>query len=423
MKKIILIIFIIAVAAVAFFIGKGSNQHSTASSNENSAEQKIKHWVAPMDPNYKSDQPGKSPMGMDLVPVYEEDMEAGTIFINPAVINNIGVKSEKLGLQNINESVNTVGYVQVNDDKVVSINSYSYGWIRDLSIKAVGEKVSKGQLLFSFFSPDVVNAEKEYLLALKYNNDSLAQSGKNKLQTLGVSQEEIDEITKSKKAKQQTSVYASIDGYVTSLPVKQGQHITPNMALMTIADLSNIWVIAEVYEKQVAQVKVGQEVAIDFPSLPGKSFKGKVDYIYPQLNAKTRTQRLRVELANADTQLKPDMYANLIINNPGHNMVLAIPKQALIRLGDSNRVVLSLGKGRFKSVAVTTGAENSKWVEIKSGLKAGDEIVTSSQFLIDSESSLKIGLDRISQETIDEADEPPSEPADVPAMQHHHNHG
>ena len=394
--KIISIVALVVIIGLAFFLGKFySGKNPTSSSQAKSDEKTVLYWVAPMNPKFRSDQPGKSPMGMDLVPVYAEPDQTGAIQISAAIENNIGIRTAKVGLQVVDKTIHAVGYVKPNDEATESVNSYSDGWIRDLQIKTSGEKVTAHQLLFKLYSPDIISAEEEYRLAMKYHNAALEKAGKKKLITLGVSLEEIEQLKTATAVHEQVSVYAPITGYVTALSIKEGQHITPNLSLMTIADLSQVWIIAEVYEKEAANLQLKQTVNARFPSLPGKVFKGQVDYIYPQLNAKSRTVKIRIVLENTNLQFKPDMYANITIDNTHSSKVLAVPKEALVRLGSTDRIILSLGKGRFRSVLVQTGMENGQWIQVTQGLKEGDIIVTSSQFLLDSESNLKAGLSQM----------------------------
>lgn len=419
--KTIGVISVAVLVGAAFFIGQQtSTSKKTANDDSTATEKKTLYWVAPMNPGFRSDKPGKSPMGMDLVPVYAEADQTGTIKINAAVENNIAIRTATVGLETIEQTINAVGYVKANDEMVESINSYSDGWVRNLAVKTAGEKVSKDQLLFKLYSPEVVSAEEEYLLALNYKHDTLAASGKKKLLTLGMSPVEIKQLTSTPQAIEEISIYSPRAGYVTTLAIKEGQHISPNLSLMTIADLATVWIIAEIYEKDATNLQLQQMANVRFPSIPGKVFQGTVDYIYPQLNSTTRTVKVRIVLDNPKLQLKPDMYANLTIKNKSATPLLAVPKEALIRLGASDRVILALGKGRFRSVPVKTGMENSEWVTVMKGLAAGDQIVTSSQFLLDSESSLKAGLSRV--ESIEDTPDTPAVAEKTMAMPMTHQH-
>lgn len=416
--KFLGLVVVIILIASSFFVGKRVTIKETPSSSVKT-EKKVRYWVAPMDPSFRSDSPGKSPMGMDLVPVYEEGDESGAIKISAAVENNIGIRTEKVTTQTIDQTIHAVGYVKPNDDAVESVNSYSNGWVRKLAVKTVGEKVTKQQLLFKLYSPEIISAQEEYLLAIKYHNSRLQTAGEKKLLTLGMSPKEIKALSTASAAHKEMSVYAPLTGYVTSLDIKEGQHITPNLSLITIADLSTVWVMAEIYEKNATSLELGQKASVTFSSLPGKTFTGKVDYIYPQLNTTTRTLKVRVALNNPTLELKPDMYANLTLENNMPSSVLAVPKEALIRLGETDRIILALGEGRFRSTPIITGVENNEWVEVTQGLKAGDTIVVSSQFLLDSESNLKAGLARAEDISPSEAASDEPEKTTSMTMSHH----
>ncbi len=374
------------------------------SSNDTSSKQETKkplYWQAPMNPSYRSDKPGKSPMGMDLVPVYEDSGD-GTVKINSTIQNNIGVRTEIVKKHLIDQTIKTVGYIQPDDDLIESVNSYSSGWVRDLKVKTIGEYVQKNQLLFKLYAPDVISAQEEYLLAIKFKRESFIQAGKQKLLTLGMADNEIQKITTSMHSEQLIGVYAPVSGYVTGLSIKEGEHINPHIVLMTIADLSKVWVLAEVYEQDDQKVEMGQSVSITIPSSPNQVYKSKISYIYPQLNTKTRSVKVRIPIKNHQLKLKLNMYADVLIHSSNKESVLSIPKEALIRLGSTNRVVLALGDGKFKSIEVQTGIEDAEWIQITEGLQSGDKVVNSAQFLIDSESNLKASLSRLNNGNTDQ---------------------
>lgn len=389
--KWLLFLTVVMAIVIAFALGWWLFQ----TNSKHDKNKKPLYWVAPMNPNYRRDKPGKSPMGMTLVPVYDEPNQAGVIKISPTVENNLGVRTAAVEKRIFQQQIRTVGYIQPDENTLHTISVYTEGWIKDLQVKATGDPVKQHQLLFKLYSPLLISAQEEYLLALKHHNQLLIRAGKQKLITLGMSSNDIDQLTQWRQAEQNVPIYAPQSGYVTQLQVREGMHVKPAVPLISIANLSTVWVIAEVYEQQAALLKVGQPVQASFSHLPGKRITGKVNYIYPELNAKTRTVRVRLVFANTDAKLKPNMYANITIDGGQSQSVIAIPKEALIQLGDSNRVVLALGSGRFKSVTVKVGQQDQDWIEIKQGLHVGQLVVTSAQFLLDSETNLKAGLSRL----------------------------
>ncbi|AAV82063.1 MULTISPECIES: efflux RND transporter periplasmic adaptor subunit [Idiomarina] len=393
--------------AVGFAVGAGAigylmqSTAGSAGSSDNAKKEPL-YWVAPMDPNYRRDKPGKSPMGMDLIPFYGDDggeSSPGTVRIDPDVINNLGVTTATVTSSRLNLDIETVGYVQFDENRVLTVSPRVEGWIENLFVKAVGNSVKAGQPLYSIYSPEMVNAQEELVLASQRGNQVLIDAAEERLRALQVSESEIKKLKETHKIQKTITVKAKQSGVLDKLTVREGAFVKPSMNLMTIAQLDKIWVIAEVFERQLNQVEVGNKVQMDLEYAPGKDWEGKVDYVYPSLNPKTRTGQVRIHFNNPDAFLKPGMFANLNINAGLGDESLIIPKEALIRMGGSNRVVLALGDGKFKSVNVDVGRLGSSRVEILSGLMAGDEIVTSAQFLIDSESSKSSDFKRMNHDS------------------------
>lgn len=394
----------LAFTIIAFFIAGIVTNHywlSRTKPASTSASKNILYWVAPMDPNYQRDKPGKSPMGMDLVPVYaeQEKGDKNIIKISAAVENNLGVKTASVKRIDLSRIIDTVGSVMVDENNIAHIHSFADGWIKTLNVRTTGEHVKKGQLLFELFSPIINNAQEELLLALKTNSQTLIRAGSNKLLTLGVSQSQISQLKKTRKAKDLIQIYAPRDGIVSKLNIREGKFVKPDIEMMTIEDLSQIWVIAEVFERQAGWVKAGQPAIATLPYLPGKTWQGKVDYVYPQLDAMTHALRVRLTFPNPDLTMKPKMYANIKVHSKTVANALAIPRSALIRTGNGDRVIVALGNGQFKAQAVKVGIESGDYYQILSGLKQDDRVVTAAQFLIDSESNLKAGFSRMQMKT------------------------
>lgn len=389
-KKSLLIILIalVVTALLSHFLTKltlGSGP------NENAGESKPLYWVAPMDPNYRRDQPGKSPMGMDLVPVYAENNAAadspGSIFISPDVVNNLGVRTAKAELRLIRSEITTVGYVQYDEDRLIHVHPRVDGWIEKLHVKAAGDPVEKGQPLYTLYSPQLVNAQEELLLAVNRDNTRLLDAAENRLRSLQIDQATINQLKLDRKVQQTMTFYTPQTGVIDNLNIREGFFVQPGTTLMSVGTLDSIWVEAEVFERQAALVKPGLPVYMKLDYLPGREWHGEVDYVYPSLDDQTRTLAVRLKFENPDGLLKPNMYAQIRIDSRNQDPVLSVPSDAVIRTGDQDRVVLALGDGYYKSIAVELGQISRDYTEILSGLTEGESVVTSAQFLLDSESS------------------------------------
>ena len=405
-NKALWIIFFLAAAVIGFFAGRAftpGDSGNTAATSGNGGEREILYWVAPMDANFRRDEPGKSPMGMDLVPVYadEVDSQPGTVKIDPTVVNNLGVRTAKAQRGSLSRHIDTVGYVQFDEDTLHHVHTRVDGWIEKLATKATGDPVEKGQLLFELYSPTLVNAKQEFLAALRSNNTVLLQASRERLTALGVTDSQIASLEKDRKAGQRVRVYAEADGVIAHLGVREGIFVTPANEVMSIAELDKVWVLAEVFEREAAWVRPGQMAMVELDYLPGKMWHGTVDYVYPELDPKTRTLTVRIRFDNEDEMLRPNMFARVVIHGEDTGPVVHVPREAVIRGGTIDRVVVALGDGRYRSRPVTLGIESHDRVAIRSGLEAGEEIVVSGQFLIDSESNIEAALARMDAEDDD----------------------
>lgn len=375
-------------------------------------EKEILYWVAPMDPNYRRDNPGKSPMGMDLIPFYSSPDEGGSsVTISPVVVQNLGVRTTEAELTRLWRGIDTVGYVDYDESKVSHIHLRTEGWIEKLAVESEGERVKKRDFLFDVYSPKLVNAQEELVTALATGNSGLIRATKERLSALGISESQISQLEKTKKVKQRISIYAPQDGVVSVLAVREGMFVKPSQKVMKLGDLSSVWLLAEVFERQSQWVEVGQDAEVTLSYIPGQSWQGKVEYIYPSLDPKTRTLKVRLRFDNPGERLKPNMYANVKIFGGAKVNTTVIPLEALIRSGREERVIMSLGDGRFEARDVKAGIESGNYVEILEGVEPGEEVVTSGQFLIDSEASMRASLKRMTDDGVDmatdkEADDP-----------------
>jgi len=393
LKIFILIMTGVVVGSVASYLLFNTSSTGQNSLDNKAAEEQAKplYWVAPMDNNYRRDQPGKSPMGMDLVAVYPKSTATSTeenaIFISPDVVNNLGVRTTKVMRRALESTIKTVGYIQYDEDKLIHIHPRVEGWIEKLYVKTAGAPVTKGQPIYDIYSPSLVNAQDELLLALDRKNKRLIKASEDRLKALQVPNSAIEELKKSKKVKQTITFYAPEDGVIDNLNIREGFYVKPGTTLMSIGNLNQVWVIAEIFERQAAEVQRGNPVKMSLDYMKGRYWQGKVDYVYPVLDAKTRTTKIRLRFDNSDKVLKPNMYAQVIVHLSDTHDTLVVPNQSVIRTGTMDRVVLALGDGYFKSVAVKLGIFDQNSTEILSGLTEGDLIVSSAQFLLDSESS------------------------------------
>jgi Cu(I)/Ag(I) efflux system membrane fusion protein len=400
----IIIAIIIGAAIGAGTLGLFLNPNSEGPKT-NSEEKKPLYWVAPMDSNYRRDKPGKSPMGMDLIPVYEDesstdDFGPGAVRVAPHVVNNLGVRTAPVEVENMHTEISTVGYVQYDEDKLIHIHPRVDGWIEKLYLKAEGDPVEKGQPLYSLYSPQLVNAQEELLIALKRNNGSLVTAAKDRLKALQLSAGLIKELEQTKKVRQTITFYSPQAGVVDGLKIREGFYVKPGDTLLSIGKLDQVWVEAEVFERDAALIKEGLPVSMTLDYLPGEDWTGVVDYVYPALNSKTRTLRVRLKFGNPDFQLKPNMFAQVSIHANQADSAIIVPKEAVIRTGKQDRVVLALGDGQFKSIEVTIGRVDKDSIEILSGLNEDDVVVTSAQFLIDSESSKSSDFKRMTHDEV-----------------------
>jgi len=394
MKFSLLIIGIIIGGIITFFnydtLLKQTQSDSTM--KDKSVEKKPLYWVAPMDANYRRDKAGKSPMGMDLIPFYKNESSGpdegeGTIKISSAVVNNLGVRTSKVQLKSLHSKIDTVGYVNFDEDYLIHIHPRVKGWIEKLYVKASGDPVKKGQALYEIYSPEMVNAQEELLLALNRKNPRLIKATKNRLLSLQVPLSAIREVERTRKVKQTVTFYSPQNGIIDNLKIRQGFYVQPGNTIMSIGSLERVWISAEVFERQSSEIAVGTPVDMTLEYLPGKEWKGVVDYIYPTLDTKTRTIKVRLKFENKEKLLKPGMFAQVVIHGINSPKTLTVPREAVIRTGNSNRVVLALGEGNFKSINVKIGRFTENYAQILSGLSEGEKVVTSAQFLLDSESS------------------------------------
>jgi len=378
---------------------KAGHQHET----EVAAKQ---IYYCPMHPNYTSDRPGECPIcGMTLVLKKEkakQHVEKGEVFLSPEKQQLIGVKTSKVKFVSLQKVIQAKGIVDYDERKVFDVNTKFEGWIEKLFVNYTGRLVNKGEPLFTIYSPELVSAEEEYLLSIKNreigkesglpqikaSSEALVESAKKRLKLWDITEEQIRQIEAGTIQKTLT-IYSPYSGVVTEKMAQEGMKIMPGESLYKIADISSVWIIADIYEQDIPLVKIGQVAEISL--LSGKVLHGRITYIYPYLEGELRTVKIRIEVANPGYILKPNMYVNVGIKvELGRR--LAVIEEAVIDTGERQIVILSKGDGHFKPVEVKIGSKVEGFYEVLSGVKEGDEVVTNANFLIDSESRMKEAL-------------------------------
>jgi len=392
---------------VPFYGEIGEPAAAPAAKPEAKKERKIKYWVSPMDPGYVRDKPGKAPCGMDLVPVYEEEAQEeapGTIRVSPATIQSMGVTTTKVQVRPLSRITLTVGMVTFDERNLNVVTTKMDGWVERLYIKATGDPIRRGQNLLSIYSPELVTTQEEYLLALKnfkamqksaipeYREGAqrLLAAARQRLKFWDIPDSQIAALRRTGEVQKTLTLVSPVNGIVTKRMVTQGMYIRAGMPALEVADLSTIWVDADIYQYELPWIKVGQPVIMTLDYLPGETFQGKIDYIYPYLQGSTRTARIRLRFPNPELKLKPEMFAQVKIESPVTHKAVVVPADAVIDTGLKQHVFIALGQGRFEPREVKLGVlGNDGMREVLSGLKGGEDVVTSAQFMLDSESRFR----------------------------------
>jgi Cu(I)/Ag(I) efflux system membrane fusion protein len=378
-----------------------------AAAGDTAMEHAAKHldpkYVCPMHPQIVKDEPGTCPIcGMELVKKMLDPMTGKhpEVRLSGAVTQSMGVRTAKAEQGTLWKYVRTVGRVEYDETRIAHVHPRAEGWIEGLAVRAEGTPVTKGQELAELYAPAILSAQVDFLLALDPQPRGVAQvkveKARNLLRLLDVPDAVIKELERTRETHNTIPVLSPIDGVVTKMMAREGMYVGKSTEMFTIADLDRVWVLVDVFEHQIASIQPGLTAEISVPAEPGRTWEGTVDYLYPELDPKTRTLRVRLVFPNPKLALKPNMFANVVIYGGPKKDVLKIPREALIVTGERESVVKALGEGRFQPVDVVTGMQEGEEVEILSGLEAGDEVVVSGQFLIDSESSLQASFMRMS---------------------------
>ncbi len=365
-------------------------------------ERRILYYRHPHSPRITSDKPMKDEMGMDYIPIYADDDESdgSGLRIAPEVVQNLGVRTAPARIATVTPVIEAFAVAAYDEQLLAHVHVRAEGWVERLVVRSLGERVRQGDLLFEWYSPQLVNAQEEYLRAVGIGRPEVRQAALDRLSALGLAAATIEALSARGRPLPTVPVYAPADGVVTQLGVRDGMYITPAVDLLTLADLSSVWVYVDLFEHQAPMVAIGQPATLTLAGYPNEPLQGSVEFLEPQLDPQTRTVRARLRFDNPDERIKPNMYGRANIMLPPRHDVLLIPREALIRSGDQQRVVLAGEGGRFAVALVESGPEFGDEVEIVSGLSGTDTVVVSAQFLLDSESSLRAGFSRM---------EPPAE--------------
>ena len=404
----ILAVVVLAAAGSGYWLGTKVSRDGTPGAAGAAAGKKLLYYRNPMGQPDTSPVPKKDPMGMDYVPVYEGDETATAdsgIKVSAEKVQKSGVKSVLVVRRAIDRSKRASGRVDVDERRTFTIAPKFEGWIERLHVNVTGQPVARGQPLFEVYSPDLVSAQREYALAAKAAAEAssesraamqqLAEASLARLRNWNIDDDQVRSLAAGGPAgsERRTLTFRSpVAGVVTEKKAVQGMRFMPGDTLYQIADVSAVWVVADVAEQDIAWVKTGNTAAVRVDAYPGRRFEGRVAYIYPTLNAQTRTVPVRIELANPGGLLKPAMYAQVEFAAGGSRSVVAVPASAVIDSGTRQVVVVELGEGRFEPREVKVGARGEQFVEIAAGLQEGERVVAAGNFLIDSESNLKAAL-------------------------------
>ncbi|HXH71334.1 MAG TPA: efflux RND transporter periplasmic adaptor subunit [Mariprofundaceae bacterium] len=405
--------WIVTIAALAaglaggYFLAGGKTPQNSSGVTGSNAEKKILFYRNPMNPAITSPVPAKDEMGMDYIPVYaggsSGNEPAGTVKIDPTTEQDIGVRLSKAVERNLSRTITTVGRITFDESRLVTLHPKVEGWINKLFVDTTGESVQQNTMLLSLYSPQLVATEEEYLLALsnweqlksspypdiRDGARRLLDSSLDRLRFFDVPEHQIRELQKTHHVMKYLHIHAPAAGVVTRIGVREGAHVTPASELYQIADLSHVWVLADLYEYEIGWVRTGDAATLHIDSLPGHDFRGRITYIYPYLDPQTRTNKVRIEFDNPDGLLKPDMFGDVTIAASSRKPGVYVPREAVLVTGKREHLFVRTAPGRFEPRDVRTGAAADGMVEILSGVKAGEEVVSSGQFLIDSESSIR----------------------------------
>lgn len=405
---------------------------------ENRVEREVLFYRSPMNPEITSPIPAKGSMGMDYVPVYADRQltvePAGTVRIDPVVVQNMGVRTSAAERKSFARTVRALGRIDVNEERILRLHPKVEGWVEEIFIDKSGEMVAEDDILLGIYSPKLVATQEEYLLALagqealteftipevRRGAEQLVESSRIRLEFFDVPDHQVHELEETRKVKKSLHIHSPAAGTVINVGVRRGQYVTPKTELYQITDLSDVWVYAQVYDYELPWIKVGDEVEMALASLPGEVFGGVLSYIYPYAEAKTRTTKVRVVFENTNFKLRPEMLADIKIHADVQHDVLVIPTEAVVRSSDETQVFVDRGEGKYEPRTVRLGVSSGNQVVVLSGLGQAEKVVTSAQFLIDSESKLNEAISKmLAEEEAEESNGTATDHAETGS--HHHD--
>ncbi len=415
-KYIGVLLIIFAAAGSGYWLGSksaasaGDNVSTAVPGVSSEKKRKLLYYRNPMGLPDTSPTPKKDSMGMDYIAVYageDEDQpgSSGLIKVSTEKVQKLGVRSELAQLRSLDKTVRAAGRIEADERRIYTISPKFEGYVERLHVSVTGQAVGKGQPLFEVYSPELVSAQREYAIAAQgveslKDSESVAQSGMQqladsslqRLKNWDISEEQVKALSRSGEARRTLTLRSPVSGIVTEKKAQQGMRFMPGEALYQVADLSSVWVIADVFEQDIGLVKTGTKATLRINAYPDRMFEGRVSYVYPTLNATTRTVPVRIELANPGLLLKPSMFAQVELSASARGNVISVPISAVIDSGTRQIVLIKQGEGRFAPRAVKLGARSEQYVEVIEGVKEGEAVVVTANFLIDAESNLKAAV-------------------------------
>jgi Cu(I)/Ag(I) efflux system membrane fusion protein len=390
---IVLLLVLLAGVTGYWFASRGSEQQTAETSGRS-----ILYWYDPMLPDERYPGPGKSSMGMDLVPKYADETAIGGVTVSPSVMQNLGIRLARVETRDIAPTVRSVGRVEFDQRLINEVQTLTPGFVERLSVRAEGEPIGAGRVIADVYSPELYGAQQEYAALVKIRGTAvtpgLRQAARSRLRLLGLPAAAIQRLERGSAPQRTYPVVARTSGVVTRIGARPGAQVSPGESIVTIQGLGRVLVVADVPEASMGNIHVGQPAEISFPAYPGDLRQGRVDYIFPSLNAPSRTAQVRITLPNPGGRLKSGMFANVNLQGTG-GMATVVPSEAVIDTGRRQVVVVRRGAS-FVPQEVQIGRDYDQWTEIIAGLRPGEQVVASGQFLIDSEASLSGVLSRLS---------------------------